>query len=207
MLNEFIDLLNTNFMPHGHCYLWSPFILWGHAVSDVIIAISYFSIPIVLIYFIQQRDDIVFSRVFILFAVFILACGVGHLLDVWNIWHGDYTLSSVVRIITALASLATASVLWPLLPKALQIPSTKTLEKQIRAKREALKQLQNIKSELEDRVKDRTRELEEFNNIATGRELEMIKLKQRINELCDKLNLPHEFDLSFLNEVGINYED
>ena len=34
-----IDLLEKSsyFMPHGHCYLWIPTILWMHVLSDLLI--------------------------------------------------------------------------------------------------------------------------------------------------------------------------
>ena len=37
------------FMPHGHCYLWTPSILWLHVASDIVIALSYFAIPLALV--------------------------------------------------------------------------------------------------------------------------------------------------------------
>ena len=42
----FDALSNSAFMPHGHCYLWQPALLWSHVSSDAIIALAYFSIPI-----------------------------------------------------------------------------------------------------------------------------------------------------------------
>jgi two-component system NtrC family sensor kinase len=36
------------FMPHGMYSMWQPGVLWLHAVSDTIIAVSYFMIPIAL---------------------------------------------------------------------------------------------------------------------------------------------------------------
>ncbi len=38
----------TGFMPHGHCFFWTPSLLWIYVVSDFIIAASYFSIPFAL---------------------------------------------------------------------------------------------------------------------------------------------------------------
>ena len=51
------DSLNTLFeskqyIPHGHCYLWQTPLVGLHLVSDLLIAIAYFSIPIMLLYFV-----------------------------------------------------------------------------------------------------------------------------------------------------------
>jgi hypothetical protein len=46
MQNHLADLLASDaFMPHGMCFLWRPELLWLHAFSDAVIALSYYSIP------------------------------------------------------------------------------------------------------------------------------------------------------------------
>jgi hypothetical protein len=188
-------------MPHGHCYLWTPGILWGHAVSDAIIALSYFSIPIALLALVRRRKGMIFGSVFILFALFIVACGVGHLIDVWNIWNGAYWLSTVVRVATALASIVTAAVLWPLLPRALAVPSAEDLREQIAERNNAENALREAHEGLEKRVAERTRELEAFTALTLDREDQMISLKQRINELCEQAGRPPEHDLAFVEQT------
>lgn len=77
MLNFFNLLFTTNgFEPHGHCFLWTPPLLLLYVLSDGLIAFSYYSIPIALIYFVRKRKDLVFNWVFVMFGAFILACGV-----------------------------------------------------------------------------------------------------------------------------------
>ena len=123
-----MDILNNwfssqGFMPHGHCFLWIPSILWMSVVSDAIIALAYLTIPITLLYFIRKRRDMPFDWMFIAFGVFILACGGTHVADIWVIWHPDYWLAVMLKAITAVASLVTAIVLVRLIPVALRIPS------------------------------------------------------------------------------------
>jgi hypothetical protein len=48
-------LLPQNFLPHGHCYLWRPDVLWLHVGSDAVIAASYYAIPVALAYFVRRR--------------------------------------------------------------------------------------------------------------------------------------------------------
>lgn len=110
--------LKSQFLPHGHCYLWRPEILWLHVISDCIIAISYFSIPLILTYIVyRSRDSISFNVFFLLFAIFILACGTTHLMEIINVWKTEYLLAGIVKAITALASLGTALVLIPNISK------------------------------------------------------------------------------------------
>jgi hypothetical protein len=57
-MKEFLEkLFSPGFMPHGYCYLWNPGLVWLHVVSDALIALAYFSIPVTLIYFIRKRRD------------------------------------------------------------------------------------------------------------------------------------------------------
>ena len=44
-------------------------------ISDGLIAISYFSIPLTLLYLVRRRKDLAFNWLFLCFAVFIVACG------------------------------------------------------------------------------------------------------------------------------------
>jgi hypothetical protein len=99
-----------------------------HVVSDSIIALAYYTIPVGLVYFIRKRPDVPFDWIFVMFATFILACGTTHLMGIWNIWNPDYWLSGVVKVVTAAASIGTAITLIPLIPRALKVPSPKQLE-------------------------------------------------------------------------------
>lgn len=45
----------ASFVPHGYCLLWRPDLVWVHAVSDLLIALAYFSIPLALAHFVRRR--------------------------------------------------------------------------------------------------------------------------------------------------------
>jgi signal transduction histidine kinase len=109
--------------PHGYCLLWDPQLVWTHVIADALIAAAYFSIPIAIVRFVTGRKDVEFSWIFWLFALFIVACGTTHLMGIWVLWNADYAWQAVIKVITAIASVGTAIVLWPLIPKALAIPS------------------------------------------------------------------------------------
>jgi signal transduction histidine kinase len=121
MLNNWFN--SQGFMPHGHCFLWIPSILWTSVIADALIALAYLTIPVTLIYFIRRRSDMPFNWMFIAFGVFILACGSTHLAEIWVVWRPDYVPLVILKAITAVASVVTAIALVRLVPVALLIPS------------------------------------------------------------------------------------
>ncbi len=161
-----------NFMPHGHCILWKPDLLWLRVGSDAVIALSYYSIPLAIMYFIRRRRDVIYAWIPRLFAAFILACGTTHIMSIWTIWDPQYWVDAFVRLGTAGISLITAVALWPLMPALLKIPNPKDLEA-------ANRELADLNRELERRVTERTAQLE-----ATALDLE-----QRAAELEEKTHL------------------
>jgi signal transduction histidine kinase len=127
-MNDVIRQINT-LLPHGYCFSWDPGILWLLVISDSLIALAYFSIPVALWVFVQRRADLQFKWIFLMFGMFIMACGITHVMDVWTIWQPDYWLDGAIRAYTAIVSIATAALLWPLLPRALALPSPGELER------------------------------------------------------------------------------
>jgi len=117
------QLLSPDFMPHGYCYLWDPWIVWLHVVSDGLITLSYYAIPTPLIYLARKRRDLPFHWPFWMFSLFIASCGTAHLMEIWNVWHASYLASGVIKAITAATSVVTAVALLPLPPKAIALPS------------------------------------------------------------------------------------
>lgn len=119
---------SASFMPHGHCYLWQADILWLNVISDAVIAISYFIIPAFLVYLVKKRKDFRFNWIFVMFALFIVACGGTHIMDIWTVWNPVFAWQGVVKLFTAIISLATAFSMIPLVKKALLLPSINDLE-------------------------------------------------------------------------------
>jgi PAS domain S-box-containing protein len=130
----------------ANCYMWDPRIVWLHVITDALIGLSYYLIPVILIYFIRKHRNLPFNWIFWMFAGFILACGTTHLMEIWNIWHGDYVLAGVIKAITAVLSVLTAAMLIPLTPKAIALPALQTLNRELEA---ALKDLSEQKFALD----------------------------------------------------------
>jgi signal transduction histidine kinase len=150
--------------PHGFCLAWQPSLLLLHVVSDGAIASSYYSIPLALGYFVLRRRDLAFGWVFMLFACFILACGTTHLMDIWTLWHADYLAQGVVKAVTAVLSVLTATALWPLIPQALALPSPQLLQAEAARKEAALDALRRETAERE-RTEDMLRQSQKMEAI------------------------------------------
>lgn len=116
-------------MPHGHCYLWDPWILWLHVVANGLIVIAYCSIPFGLVYFVRKRTDLIYKRVFVLFALFILCCAATHAVAILTIWQPHYLFEGLVLLVTGLVSIASAVVMFRMIPEALRLPNPQQLRK------------------------------------------------------------------------------
>jgi signal transduction histidine kinase len=180
MLEFFSKLFTSDFMPHGNCYLWNLPVLWLNVVSDGFIALSYYAIPFFLFAFFRRRRDISFRWIFAAFATFILACGTTHVMGIWTVWHGTYRLDGVIKAITALASLATAALLVPLMPALVRLPSPTQL-------RVAEDELRRLNQELEKHVTDRTAELRQSAESLERTNRELVQEIERRKILEDQL--------------------
>ena len=93
------DFLSTEgFQPHGMCLLWRPDVFWTHLIADTLIALSYFSIPLAVVYFAYRRPDIRYGWILYLFGGFIIACGVTHIFGIWTMWVPDYGVEGAVKV-------------------------------------------------------------------------------------------------------------
>ena len=159
--------LNESFMPHGHCYLWRPDILWTHVAADVIIALAYIMIPIAIAYlFYRQRQSANLS-VALLFAAFIVLCGLTHLFNIYVIWYPAYEVQSYIKGLTAIVSMVSAIVVVSKTPYFLELftasqktPSTEPVTPVNSASEQAILQ----------------------------REQQVVKLKSEVNALLAELN-------------------
>jgi PAS domain S-box-containing protein len=165
MLHDMLD--QAAYMAHGYCLLWKPWLIAMHAGSDLVISLSYLAIPAAIWVFVRKRQDLSLKPLAILFASFIFLCGLTHSVEAVTLWWPVYETQAFLKLATAAASAATALVIFPLIPKALAIPSptqlsfaNEGLAAEIAAHRTTLAELERTKGELERRVAERTKELE-----------------------------------------------
>ena len=136
-------LFSGDYMPHGMCYAWEPSIMWLSIASDLLIASSYFSIPIAILMFVKKRQVSNYRHIYILFALFIFFCGVTHLFSILTIFKGYYGIQSILKAITAVISFATAVAVFKYLPLAFKLPFPSELaaEQKSKAENEIFKQM------------------------------------------------------------------
>jgi PAS domain S-box-containing protein len=204
MMDGIEHFLSTDgFMPHGMCYLWRPGVLGLHVVSDSLITLAYFSIPFTLLYFVRKRTDLQFNWIFVCFAIFIVACGTTHLMEVWTIWHATYWLSGTIKAITAFASVPTAILLIKLVPDALGLPSPSALRnanmelaREVAERQRAEDKVHRTNAQLEARVAERTAQLEAANRSLLQEARERQRAEETMRESEERFrtlaeSLPH----------------
>src|SRR5882724_11157496 len=101
------ELFSTNFLPHGHCYFWLPSLVALHVISDGLITLAYYSIPVMLVVLVHKKRDVPFHWIFLMFGAFILACGTTHAMEIYTLWYPTYWLSGAVKAFTVAISVAT----------------------------------------------------------------------------------------------------
>jgi two-component system sensor histidine kinase/response regulator len=170
MFDELSKLMAVNgYLPHGYCISWSPLLLWTFVISDILIFVSYFSMPVALIYFARQRRDFPYRWLLWLFAAFIMACGATHLMGVVVVWMPMYGLDALLKVVTAVISVATAIALWPLIPHALKLPTTGELKRANEALQREIGERKKVEGKLTEyghRLEERAVELEQAKKAA-----------------------------------------
>ncbi len=124
-MSEFFSKLfdTSDFPARWYCGNWSDAEGWLHILSDLGIWSSYTAIPLVLLYFARKRQDFPFTKLFWLFAAFILLCGCTHLIDAIIFWNPIYRVSGLVKLATAVVSWTTVIALIQIIPRAVHLPS------------------------------------------------------------------------------------
>jgi len=205
----------TQYMPHGHCYLWQTPLVWLHITGDFLIAMAYFSIPAMLIYFVFKRRDVPFLGIFALFGAFIILCGTGHLLEIWTLWHSAYWLSGIEKAITALVSCYTAASMVTLLPQFLSLRTPQEVEainiklqREIAVREDAELALRCAYEDLEIKVQERTAQLRETNTCLEMEARERQQAELKLRSLTERFQylLATTPAVIFSCKLGGNYE-
>ncbi|MGD0960661.1 MAG: PAS domain S-box protein [Methylomonas sp.] len=154
-MQSLLDLFGVkDFIPHGYCLSWSPVLLWLHVISDLLIAVAYYSIPLIIIYFVRKQKDLPYPWLALMVAVFILSCGTTHLLSAITIWIPVYWFDGLIKAITAILSISSSVLMLWIVPKALSLPSAKQLQYEIQRRIKVEAQLQLLANTATEALKE-----------------------------------------------------
>jgi chemotaxis family two-component system sensor kinase Cph1 len=161
-------LIDTGgFLPHGVCYLQQTDLILLHVISDALVALAYFMIPVALMYVTRRMSHrLSFNWAIGLFAAFIILCGAGHVLDIVVIWKPVYWLQGWQRALTAIVSLATAFSIIPLIPRLLSMRTPEELESANLRLREEIKLREGAESDLRRSLTEYKRAVQELEQFA-----------------------------------------
>jgi signal transduction histidine kinase len=199
------------FEPHAHCFLYDPLLMRLYVGSDMFIGLSYTAIAATLIYVVNRaQKDIPFNWIVVAFGTFIFACGITHFIDIWTLWTPDYWLDAGFKVITAVASVTTAVALPPLVPRLLRLIADAKVSRQRKAQLEALvvqyelevaerrraeEAVRLLNADLEQRVQQRTAELETANHLKD-------ELLIREQALREKAEAADQLKVKFLGMIS-----
>lgn len=168
IIEFFQKLLDTSdFPPRWYCGNWSDFQGWLYIFSNIAIWAAYFSIPVLLFYFLIQRSDVPFRRLFWWFILFISSCGMTHLLDAVIFWYPMYRLNALLLFFTAVVSLGTVWELRKQLPSLVRLRTPTELRITVARKTAALSESVANLEQTKKRLEVQNEQLEEFANIAS----------------------------------------
>ncbi|KAF9608122.1 hypothetical protein IFM89_006049 [Coptis chinensis] len=186
-------------------------------VSDFLIAVAYFSIPLELVYFISCAN-IPFKWVLAQFIAFIVLCGMTHLLNGWTYAPHTFQLMlalTIFKILTALVSCATAITLITLIPLLLQLKVRELFLKKKAWELDREVGMMKKQKEASSHVRMLTHEIRKSLDRHTILYTTMIELSNTLdlqncavwmpNEDRTEMNLIHE--LKGRSRVSIPYED
>lgn len=136
---DFLNFLNVQgLQPHGYCLQWNSYLMYADVFANATIAFSYFIISSLLGIIVVKRKYKMYWWLQLLFVLFIMSCGITHLIDVITIWYPVYRISIIAEVYTAIMSITAALYLLPVFLGALRFEPTVAQEKKMEALNEAV---------------------------------------------------------------------
>ncbi len=165
MLQSLLD--GASYAAHGYCLLWNPWLVTLHALSDFFIFAAYAAIPVAIWIFIRQRPAFPMNNLAWLFVAFILLCGATHLVGLITLWWPVYEAQGLLKFVTAGVSVATALLIFPLIPKAVALPTpdelvavNRRLKEEAESHRRTAEELASLRDKLQQNLLAQGRELD-----------------------------------------------
>lgn len=179
------ELFSTDGFPERwQCGVWSEAHGWVHILSDIAIWSAYMAIPFVLFYALKRRPETPNHVLIYLFIGFIMLCGLTHLLEALIFWWPAYRFLGLLKLATAVVSVATVVMLVRALPKVIKYPTKIAFEEAIARRTDSERKL----AESEDLFRTAMR------YAPIGKALVSLEGKFILvnNKLCELLGYPEE---------------
>ena len=104
----------SQFSPHGFCLAWEPWTLVAYILGDGVTSLAYLLLPIQLVFLLKRStsgQQIIIRRknwIIIMFALFIVMCGIDHDFDVLTLWYPYYHLQAIWKVLLGIVSFSTS---------------------------------------------------------------------------------------------------
>lgn len=193
------------FIGHEEHFYDDPFLQWAGVSGTVVTGIVFILIALALIYFIQKRKELMYSKIFWLFASFIILSGISQIMRGIIYFYPLYWLEAILLWVIAILSFITFGLFVKVLPAAIRLKTPSEL-KQINTKleeeiergklaedqrKQSEYDLQKKNQSLYEKIRElekKKEEIERINEIMVNRELKMTELKKKIEELEETLS-------------------
>ncbi len=200
----FSNMFDTKQWPaRWYCGNWTGVLGWNFIISDGITFLSYFGIPLFLIFFLRNNaiGKLPFGKIIWLFAFFILSCGITHALDALMFWFPIYNFLGFTKIVTAGISFTTFLALTIESKRIIKLKSPEELKRIIALRTKELKELNTqLRQEVDQR---KAYEIRLEKSISQNKQL-FLELHHRVkNNLQMVLHL---LDLNFREKGESNKE-
>src|ERR1700679_2364628 len=98
---------DVSLMPHAVCWAAAPRLIWTMVVANAITFLSYVSICATLLVLVRRTRRVIardWAYFLVGFALFIVACGSTHLMEVVTTWVPWFWIDALANIVTAALS-------------------------------------------------------------------------------------------------------
>ncbi|NEN92754.1 MAG: PAS domain S-box protein, partial [Okeania sp. SIO3H1] len=157
LMNRIYDLLQSG-------------VILFHLTSDLLIALAYYFIALILTYCLIKRPSMPFNLTFWMFAILMIFSGISYSQKIWTLPYPHHGLLELVKASTVIVAIVTVIFLIRLARKLLTIPdvikleaTNEELEQQIRERILPAEKISLLNANLEARVHKRTADLNLLN--------------------------------------------
>ncbi len=124
-------LPTQHYHPNRVAYNGEQVLLWLHVATDLATGLSYVWISAVMAWLLYRvRDALPYHTVAIAFTAFIVSCGANHLAHVWTMFLPNHWAEATIKGVMAVASVATAIALPPVVPVVVGLVRSAQLSEQ-----------------------------------------------------------------------------